>query len=346
MRWIMTIRCESRMLTVLATPFIKKTANLLRHLLWASLWSYGVSLLLGYALRWWPGERFFAVRMLNYFMPWLLAGLIPGLLLAILVRRYWLSMVLAIPALCISVTFAPLFWPPTSIALAANTPLKVMSFNIWGYNQDIEAAAQLIGQEQADIVLLQEIYGHIGYKLFDALSHLYPDNRWHLVYEPDIGQAIVSRYPLTETEVSPRKGRMQKVVVKTPNGLISVWNVHTTAPAAWSRQYRQVAALAEDIAHTNGPLLVGGDFNTTDQAEAYQMINQHLKNAHWQAGWGFGFTFPAHAPRFKGVPILTPMVRIDHIFYSQHFRVRQARTLSISGGSDHFPIVAELLLVE
>jgi endonuclease/exonuclease/phosphatase family metal-dependent hydrolase len=91
---------------------------------------------------------------------------------------------------------------------------------------------------------------------------------------------------------------------------------------------------------------VGGDFNTTDQSEGYHLLAQHLKNAHWEAGWGFGFSFPANQPRFKRIPILTPVVRIDHIFYSSHFLAHSATTLSDSGGSDHLPVIAELVGVE
>jgi endonuclease/exonuclease/phosphatase (EEP) superfamily protein YafD len=39
------------------------------------------------------------------------------------------------------------------------------------------------------------------------------------------------------------------------------------------------------------------------------------------------------------------MVRIDHIFYSDHFFAHTAGTLPTSGGSDHLPVVAELSLV-
>jgi endonuclease/exonuclease/phosphatase family metal-dependent hydrolase len=38
------------------------------------------------------------------------------------------------------------------------------------------------------------------------------------------------------------------------------------------------------------------------------------------------------------------MIRIDHIFYSRHFLARRAYTGANSGGSDHFPVVAELFL--
>jgi vancomycin resistance protein VanJ len=70
------------------------------------------------------------------------------------------------------------------------------------------------------------------------------------------------------------------------------------------------------------------------------MINQQLQNAHWEAGWGFGFTFPFSRGRIRGILPQPRMVRIDHIFYSDHFFAHSAGTLTESGGSDHLPVFA------
>lgn len=326
---------------------IKLTLILLKtlwKLWWWSLSLVGVGLTLWYALRWWPGDRLLPVRLLNYFMPWLLAGLIPGLIMAGLARRKWIGLTLAAPATLISLTFAPLFWPQSPAVLAANTKLKVMSYNVWGKNKTLDQAAQLIRREEPDILLLQEVYPPLAENLAAMLTDLYPDAVLHVAYEPQAGQAVFSRFPVIPIALAYEKGRTQKVSVTTPVGPIAIWNVHPNVPRPWTRHYQQVSALAEDLAQVDGPLIVGGDFNTTDHSETYALVNQYLQNAHWEAGWGFGFTFPAHQPRFKSIPILTPLLRIDHIFYSPHFTAHSAHTLSESGGSDHFPVMAELTL--
>ncbi len=297
-------------------------------------------------MRWWPGERVLEVRLFNYFMPWLLLGLLPALAVAGLGRQPWLVMLLALPTVFICATFAPLFLPRFNTALAANLQLNVMSFNIWARNQDLDTAAALIRHEQPDILLLQEAYQPVGYQLIYKLNDLYPGQEIHVAYEPRMGQAVISRYPITLLEASAQKGRALKVLVETPDGPIAVWNVHIYHPFPWSRQYRQVSVLADDIAREKIPLIVGGDFNTTDQSETYQIVNQYLSNAHWEAGWGFGFSFPAHRPQLEGIPIVTPMLRIDHIFHSEHFYTLNARTLPLSGGSDHLPVVAKFSLVK
>ena len=120
-----------------------------------------------------------------------------------------------------------------------------------------------------------------------------------------------------------------------------VINVHPDF-RGYQREYQQLSRLlAEDIIPANGPVILGGDFNTTHQTQIYRLVNQHLQNAHWEAGWGFGFTFPFPVRRIRGKYPLLPLVRIDHIFYNDYFFAHNAGTLTESGGSDHLPVVAE-----
>ncbi|MBN1992625.1 MAG: endonuclease/exonuclease/phosphatase family protein [Anaerolineae bacterium] len=330
----------------LLLSLLKKLWRIPVTLFWGGLWLFGLGLLLWYALRWWPGDRLLPVRLANYLMPWLLVGLIPALVVAGVARRYRLMMLLAIPTLLIGLTFAPLFLPRPPTVLAASTPLKVMSYNVWARNRDISSAAALIRQEQPDILLLQEVKRSDALALNQALTDLYRGSELHFIYEPAIGQAIASRYPLTPRRASYQNGRTQKVIADTPAGPIAVWNAHPHAPFRWSQQYREISGLVDEIAAMDGPLILGGVFNTTDQAETYRLISQHLQNAHWEAGWGFGFSYPAHTRRFRGRVALPPLVRIDHIFYSHHFFARQASTLPTSGGSDHLPVVTELFWIQ
>jgi endonuclease/exonuclease/phosphatase (EEP) superfamily protein YafD len=178
------------------------------------------------------------------------------------------------------------------------------------------------------------------------LNNLYPNDELHFTFDPYTLQAVASRYPITPLAVMPKKGRAQKVLVETPNGPITVINVHPSFPG-WQRRYRQMSTLlAEDILSADGPVILGGDFNTTDQTDMYKLINQYLQNAHWEAGWGFGFTYPSSELRIGHRFSLPRLVRIDHIFYSDHFFAHNAGTLTESGGSDHLPVVAEFSWVK
>jgi vancomycin resistance protein VanJ len=317
-------------------------------LFWWGWGLFGLAVVTLYGLSWWPGDRLLPVRLFHYFMPWLLTGLIPGLLIAGLFRRRWVTLALAAPALLIGLTFAPLFLPQPNGVLAAGYSFKVMSFNVHYHNRNIAEVTDLIRQEQPDILLIQELGPTMARLLNDKLADLYPDGPLYLVYEREADQGIFSRFPLTQVELVYDEGSVQKAIATTPAGPITVWNVHPQGPLIWRRHDRQLSGLAGDIAAVNGPLIVGGDFNTTDQSETYRLVSQFLKNAHWEAGWGFGFSFPApqYQRRFRKIPVLTPIIRIDHIFYSHHFFVRNARTLGESAGSDHLPVTAQLSLVK
>jgi vancomycin resistance protein VanJ len=293
-----------------------------------------------YLMRWWPGDRLWPIRLFNYMIPWLLIPLVLALIVAGLARRHWLIAVLAIPTVLISLSQAPLFLPRPCPALGGSGTFKVLSYNVGRLNRDVTAMAAVIRREQPDILLLQELRQDQVDALVDALEDLYSDAELHFAYDPHTLQAVASRYPLTPLALKAETGQSQKVLLETPNGPVTVINAHTYFPD-WQRLYEEMSALlAEDIIPADGPLVLGGDFNTTDQTQVYRMISQQLHNAHWEAGWGFGFTFPFYRGRIRGILPLPQFVRIDHIFYSEHFLAHSAGTLTESGGSDHLPVVA------
>jgi vancomycin resistance protein VanJ len=201
-------------------------------------------------------------------------------------------------------------------------------------------------EQQPDLLLIQELDSYHVRTLLDQLDSLYPAHKLHFTYEPQMRQAVISRYPLTPLEVIRSEGRAQKVIVHAPGQNVLVVNVHFSQPRYWRRHYGEMTRLLSSLKDVELPLLVGGDFNTTDQSEVYRMLDNVLDNAHWQAGWGFGFTFPADKRNFRGLTPPTPVIRIDHIFHNDRFLATAARTLSDSGGSDHFPVIAELELVD
>jgi len=329
------------MLQTLITTLLKGLFYTTRTTFWLGLWLFGLGVLLTYLLRWWPGDRLWPVRLLNYMIPWLLIPLVLALITAGLARRHWLVAVLAIPTLFISLTHAPLFLPRPCLALTNGETFKVLSYNVGRYNLDAAAMAALILQEQPDILLLQELKQDRVEAFIKTLADLYPDAELHFTYDSYTLQAVVSRYPLTPLAMMLEKGNAQKVLLETPNGPITVINIHPHF-RGWQRRYQQMSTLlAEDIIPADGPIILGGDFNTTDQTQIYRLVSQHLQNAHWEAGWGFGFTFPFPVRRIRGKYPLPQLVRIDHIFYSDHFFAHNAGTLTESGGSDHLPVVAE-----
>ena len=165
---------------------LKQLWNIINWLFWLSWGLFGLGVVIWYVLRWWPGDRFGPVRMFNYFMPWLLTGLLPGLGLAGLARRKWVALALAVPTFLIGLTFAPLFLPSPAGVLAANTSFKVMSYNVWFRNRNTTEVARLIRQEQPDIVFLQELSPKMAQALKEQLADLYGGDPLYLAYEKDV----------------------------------------------------------------------------------------------------------------------------------------------------------------
>ena len=231
-----------------------------------------------------------------------------------------------------------------------------MSFNLH-YIQETSGIVEIIYQEELDILLLQELHPAAAESLLEELQKLYPRqgvdvvNQVGPVDQGGIGfnQAIFSRFPVKHVSAEFGKGRAQKVVIETPMASIAVWNVHPLPPFLFPPEWhdRQISGLATDIAATTGPLIVGGDFNATDQSMTYQVISRHLQNAYQEAGQGLGLGYPAPPYTVMDLPLPKgPLWRIDHIFYSQDFTAHSARTVTNGGGSDHFAQVAELSLVK
>ena len=321
------------------------------------MWLTSLGLALLYPIRWLSGDSLALVRAVSYVTPWLILFVFLMSIVAGLARRMWLALALVIPAVAIGSTFVPLFLPNQQTVPSPNSlSLKVMSFNLH-YIQETSGIVEIIDQEKPDILLLQEAHPAAIQSLLDELQDLYPQQGVDVVDQigsvdqDEIGfnQAVFSRFPVMHISAEFDEGRAQKVVIETPIASIAVWNVHPLPPflfpPAWHD--RQISLLAADIAATMGPLIVGGDFNATDQSATYQAISRHLQNAYQEAGQGLGFGYPAPPYTFMDLPLPKgPLWRIDHIFYSQDFTANSARTVTSGGGSDHYPLLAKLSLVK
>jgi vancomycin resistance protein VanJ len=221
--------------------------------------------------------------------------------------------------------------------------LNVMSYNTWSKNGDDAQIAKVILSRRPDILLLQEIPPEVFGRLMDRIRDLYQGSTVYRAYEPTLMQAVVSRHPVESSASMDDKGKAQKVVLRAPDGPIVVFNVHPLRTRGWRHRYEQIASLLEeDVLPERAPVILGGDLNAPDHSQLYRLIAGHLENAHRAAGSGFGFTYPSSDFRLLGVLPAPPLVRIDHIFLSDHFVALRAGTIEDSGGSDHRPVFAKV----
>ena len=311
---------------------------------WKVLWAFGLAALVGLILHWWSGDHLFPGRYTGYLMPWFLVILIPGVLWSLLMRQWPLAAVLGVSLGIILYLYAPLLLPHHNVVHAASGELKVMSFNVWSKNASPGRIAEAVVEHGPDILLLQEITLPQFETLSRALDELSGSSgeKWSKVYNPILLQAVVSRYPLRNEWAKKDKAKVQVVSAEAPFGSVMVFNVHPTW-GNWARRNRQLSdLLREDILPCELPVILGGDFNTTDQSEIFRQLVNHLHNAHWDAGTGFGFTFPASLDMGNVLMPFFPLVRIDHIFFSEHFSALHAATSDDAYGSDHLPVTARL----
>jgi len=196
---------------------------------------------------------------------------------------------------------------------------------------------------------------------------------------------ILSRYPAMALDISPfveQAGQVQIARIFSPGGVVVVYNIHLqcipllhawqaglplAAEVRLNAQQRLtfVQTLLADIEQRGEPVIVVGDFNSTDQSDIYQQLTRHLMDAHRVAGWGFGHTFPAASASFREIPLFahfsplasdpdrlhiwyaytfkpTQLLRIDMIFYSSALMAVQSRVSEWHGDADHLPVLATL----
>ena len=247
---------------------------------------------------------------------------------------------------------------PRRLAIRAASPdLKVMSANLLKHNALADKIVETITAESPDVVALQELRPEHIRAIEQHLAAIYPyrDLRSGVDCE---GMGLLSRYPFLSLELResvPGTNPTQAARVQLPGREAWVVNVHTRIP-----QFRlwRIAGLlipydydtgerradVEDIVRLieglPGDALLLGDLNTTPECQEYRLIPRRWRDAHRDAGWGLGLTFPVKAS-FLGLHMPFPLFRLDYIFHAGSWHAIRARTGAMPG-SDHRYLLVEL----
>jgi endonuclease/exonuclease/phosphatase (EEP) superfamily protein YafD len=332
-----------------------------------AVWEYAGLLALWWGLHVATGDQVWWVALLSLFAPYLFAPLLVLAPLGLLNprRRYWGAVLVAVSLFAFEYGAPITVWATAQVETAERPEptdeLSILTFNVWGYSDSSETARAIISQGTPDVVVLQELSPYLVPALVEELGVLYP----YRLLEPGegpLGGGVLSRYPLRYARLpagSPLGAFAQVVEVEAGERAFTLYNVHLEATgalaylqsggpvgravrASYERRERQVAQLIEDLARRQGPVIVAGDMNMTDQTDAYRALAGLLEDAQREAGRGFGHTFPAYGGRFGGLPIFPRMVRIDMLFHSDAWAALECRVVSEHGQSDHLPVLARL----
>lgn len=316
----------------------------------AMVGAYALNTLLHLAINILIGEQWLIIEFLNTFAQvlWLPTFI---LIPICLILREWRLVAMMLPAMfAFTFMWGALFLPNIPRDLRADDiALRVMSYNLYAGNPLPTEYTQTIRDTASDIVALQELnFQHIDF-LNAEFGETYP----YMAFHPGgtQGQGFMSLYPIIEDEywqydfLRYALGHQRVVLQIDEDTQITVYNVHPTHPGMhgefFNPEYRslEIADLLERTAQEENPVLMLGDFNMPDFSEDYRSIRGNFEDAFFNAGRGFGWTFPVIS-NFNSA-----FLRLDYIFYTEQFDVQHASINTDYTGSDHHSLYADMLIL-
>jgi vancomycin resistance protein VanJ len=302
--------------------------------------------------RWW-------LRLGGDFLPFWFLPLLVLVPLACVSRSRVAKLVICVPCLVFVVLYGQLFLPnvPGASAQGEQT-VTVMTHNLTMGEPGLDEILNIIESSDADVVVLQEVSPKVATAL-SQLTALYPFQAAHPIEDVCAGSAVLSRFPIVQDKAFPLadgKHLYQRSALDVEGRRLNVLNVHLLPPwlpGKWRAGHRfflpagydttvqdqELVQLLADLDSMDGPVVVAGDFNMTDQSASYRALASRLGDTFREVGWGFGFTFPDQ--EVGHLTTVWPFLRIDHIFHSRDMTALRAQ-VGDRGGPNHRFLVAEL----
>lgn len=347
-----------------AHPGKRQAALIMTGLLYVgvrtSFWLYSALAPVLWLLHQWVGDRLWWLALLSSFTPhffWPLLMLWP---LALWQGRRSDRLLLLLPTMLFFYLYGALFLPNHPPAYQAEQrPLHLMTFNMWTGTYKADTARIIVDEGLPDLVALQEVSYRMQRTIEKGVGNYFPYQSFD--YSGRGGLAVLSRYPLqplsSDLLIDLFCSQYRVTVDATHRFRLyncHPYSTHVAYPSgSWAPLASQVEEsfrlrtllgerLAAEIVSHGEATIVLGDFNTTDQSDAYRHLTTVLSDAHRISGWGFGHTFPAGTALFRNPPVVPRLVRIDLVLYSPAFVALQTTVGSTYGRSDHLPLRAVL----
>jgi endonuclease/exonuclease/phosphatase (EEP) superfamily protein YafD len=273
-------------------------------------------------------RAFWALDLVAHWQ-WLYAlGLIFGvLLLSMKDKRFAVLLVfLVIPFLSAS--------PSLASGESAKT-LSIASANVHVSTTDVTQLREWLAAQNPQVVVVLEVSTALG-KQLPSLKE-YP----HQVVEAHdspFGIALISKLPILKSEIINNIDDIARIEadIDFDGRLVSVYAFHPMPPLnPHYHQSRdaQLSALATKIQARQLPAIIAGDFNATPWSSAFRSLNNaDIKRTNLSPTW------PNWGNKIIGIPI-------DHIVASKQWRLIESQ-VGKAIGSDHFPVIAKLSLIE
>lgn len=256
-------------------------------------------------------------------------------------KKLWIVINLLCMMLNLAVILPWYFNQPKIANQEQYQPLKVFSYNVLWSNKNYDQAIALVNQEQPDIAIFQEAVSHWHPKL-TALKSNYP---YHIRAEK-LEIEVYSKLPLNNSQIE-LYGTYRGLVVtdiKVGDRLIKFVATHAYPQlyyghAGWQiRNQHLEIGIGEFARNLQQSVIIMGDLNVSMWSPFYHSMIQRsgLRNA--RQGLGILPTHSIVAPQFAALS-----APIDHCLVSSDIQVKNFK-LGSAIGSDHLPIVAELLI--
>ena len=234
--------------------------------------------------------------------------------------------------------------------------LRVATYNVHkcqGLDRRVrpDRILRVLEEIDADLIGLQEVVCHQGEEDERDQAHFIArelgmnvrlgENR--RLQGAAYGNVVLSRYPLVlahNHDISVA-GREQRGCLRVDVDLqgetpLHLYNVHL-GTSYFERRHQARRLLDEEIlCHVGhrGPRVLLGDFNEWTRGLTSKLLASHFQSADLRL----------HLWRWRTYPGVLPFIHLDHIYYDDDLRLREAwlhRTPTALIASDHLPIVAE-----
>lgn len=310
---------------------------------------YLVLLLLFWALQNLMAERHWLVTFISYVPQHYVAVPLVALIYSAYRQKARPAMAYNFVSLLLFVFLFMGFNVPYSSLMAQNKPVpknantvRVMSFNCILSEKNLQAVADEIKKQGADVICLQEAPLSGDARLAKKLLALFPG--WYSSRADELitlSPHVISAARVFHTTDKKVTGIL-KTVIDLDGQEVAVFNAHIIVPtstvktkshteAAQPVRANQLRLLVQEASKEELPVVIMGDFNTPPRGQAYRAMSSRWTDAFRAAGWGPGYTF------FTGAGIM----RIDYIWTSDHIQVRNC-VIPASTASDHYPLLASL----
>ena len=277
--------------------------------------------------------------------------LVVGASLAVIHRKrtqaWWAMAIAILVALCWQASHFIAYLPPypTEVASVERCPpgrqLTLLNANVLQTNADYRAVLDLIAAREPDLLLLLET-GPGWARAMAPLTARYP----YRLAEPvpsTYGMMLFSKLPMTGEVRHLLQPAVPSIAarIRLPGGeAVDFYALHPEPP--WpgddsGERDAELLSVGREVRKSGRAAIVMGDLNDVAWSRTSRLFKKVAGMRDPRVGRGFYPTFDANYPLLRWP--------LDHLFVSPHFEMMGIDRLG-DVGSDHFPILFRLCLVD